>query len=241
MLDWFAQHAVERGWDLAPDLVMAGLTTADLDTIAGRLPEATVADAVSWLCASLSGTALTGELESAAERISDLVGAIKDYSYMDQAPIQDVDIHAGIDATLKIFGYKLKKGGVRIVRDYDRTLPKITAYGSELNQVWTNLIANAVEALAEQQDKQITIRTFRKDASVVVEVSDNGPGIPREIQARIWEPFFTTKGVGEGTGLGLDITRRIVVRQHHGDISLKSQPGDTRFRVSLPIEQPANG
>jgi signal transduction histidine kinase len=241
LLTWFAEHAVERGWDLAPDLVTAGLGTDDLDAMAVRLPGEVLADAISWLCATLSAAALSGELESSAERISDLVKAIKDYSYMDQAPIQDVDVHAGIDATLKIFSYKLKHSKVRIVREYDRTLPKITVYGSELNQVWTNLIANAVEAVSGQEDQQITIRTFRKQDNVVVEIGDNGPGILREIQARIWEPFFTTKGVGEGTGLGLDITRRIVVRQHHGDISVTSQPGDTRFRVTLPIEQPPNG
>jgi signal transduction histidine kinase len=241
LLTWFEQHGVERGWDLAPDLVTAGLTTADLDAIAARLPGAVMADAISWLCVTLSTLALTGELESSAERISDLVRAIKDYSYMDQAPIQDVDIHAGIDATLKIFSYKLKHSKVRIIREYDRTLPKITVYGSQLNQVWTNLIANAVEAVSNQSDQQITIRTSRMKDNVVVDVCDNGPGIVREIQARIWEPFFTTKGVGEGTGLGLDTTRRIVVRQHHGDISVTSQPGDTRFRVVLPIAQPANG
>jgi len=241
LLRWFEAHGVERGWDLAPDLVTAGLTTADLDVIASRLPAEVLSDSISWLCATLSAVALTGELESSAERISDLVKAIKDYSYMDQAPIQNVDVHAGIDTTLKIFGYKLKFSKIRIVREYDRTLPKITAYGSELNQVWTNLIANAVEAVSGQQDQQITIRTYADGNSVVVEICDNGPGILKELQARIWEPFFTTKGVGEGTGLGLDTTRRIVVRHHHGDISVSSKPGDTRFRVVLPIEQPVNG
>ena len=241
LVSWFESHGVERGWDLAPDLVAAGLGTADLDVIAERLPGDAVANAVSWLCASLSATALANEVETSAGRISDLVKAIKDYSYMDQAPVQDVDVHAGIDDTLKIVGYKLRKAGIEVVRDYDRSLPHITAYGSELNQVWTNLIVNAVEAMYPVGPGRIAIRTFRQDDNVIVELADSGPGIPREIQSRIWEPFFTTKGVGEGSGLGLDIARRIIVRRHHGDITVTSEPGNTCFRICLPISQPPNG
>jgi signal transduction histidine kinase len=240
LLAWFTAHSIERGWDLAPDLVSAGFGIAELDALAARLPGNSVGNAVSWICASLSGSALADAVETSAERISELVKAIKDYSYMDQAPVQDVDIHAGIDDTLKLFGYKLKKAGIEVVRQYDRSLPHITVYGSELNQVWTNLMANAVDAISPQGHGRITIRTSRKEDNLVVEFSDTGPGIPRELQSRIWEPFFTTKSVGEGTGLGLDTTRRIVVRLHHGDIRVTSQPGDTRFRVSLPIEQPAD-
>jgi signal transduction histidine kinase len=206
-----------------------------------QLPSSSVEYAVSWFCASLSAMALTDTVESSAGRISELVKAIKDYSYMDQAPVQDVDIHAGIDDTLKLFSYKLKRAGIEVVRQYDRSLPHITVHGSELNQVWTNLMANAVEAMSPQGHGRITIHTTRENDNIVVEIGDTGPGILRDLQSRIWEPFFTTKGVGEGTGLGLDTTRRIVVRQHHGDISVTSQPGDTRFRISLPINQPANG
>lgn len=240
LLAWFTAHDIARGWDLAPDLVSAGLGTADLEDLAARLPAAALGHAVSWLCASLSASSLTGEVETSATRLSELVRAIKDYSYMDQAPIQDVDIHTGLDDTLKLFGYKLKNAHIEIVRDYDRTLPHITAYGSALNQVWTNLLANAVEALAPQEHRRITIRTSRDGDNIIVEIADNGPGILRDLQARIWEPFFTTKSVGEGSGLGLDTTRRIVERQHHGQISVTSQPGETRFRVCLPIEQPSN-
>jgi signal transduction histidine kinase len=241
LLDWFDAHGIEGGWDLAPDLVSAGIATSDLDAIEERLPRTATANAVSWLCLSVSAAALTDEVEISAGRISELVQAIKDYSYMDQAPIQNVDIHAGIEDTLKIFGYKLKKAGIEVVRDYDRSLPRITAYGSELNQVWTNLIANAVDALAPRGNGRITIRTSREGDSVVVEIVDDGPGIPREIRSRIWEPFFTTKGVGVGSGMGLDSARRIVVARHRGEIGVTSQPGDTRFRVSLPIDQPASG
>ena len=240
LLVWFTAHRIERGWDLAPDLVAAGVGIADLDALAARLPGNSVGNAVSWVCASVSGSALADAVETSAGRISELVKAIKDYSYMDQAPVQNVDIHSGIDDTLKLFGYKFKKAGIEVVRQYDRSLPHLTVYGSELNQVWTNLLANAVDAMSPQGRGRITIRTSRKEDNIVVEIGDNGPGIPRELQSRIWEPFFTTKGVGDGTGLGLDTTRRIVVRRHHGDIRVTSQPGDTRFRVSLPIEQSAS-
>lgn len=240
LLTWFSAHQIERGWDLAPDLVTAGVGLADLEALNARLPVDSVGNAVSWLCACVSGSALADAVETSAGRIADLVKAIKDYSYMDQAPVQDVDIHAGIDDTLTLFGYKLKKANIEIDRQYDRSLPNITVHGSELNQVWTNLMANAVEAMAAQGHGRITLRTLRKDDNIIVEVGDTGPGIPRELQSRIWEPFFTTKGVGEGSGLGLDTTRRIIVRVHHGDIRVISQPGDTRFMVSLPIDQPAN-
>ncbi|HEX3724341.1 MAG TPA: ATP-binding protein [Nitrolancea sp.] len=238
LLAWLKAHGIERGWDLAPDLVTAGVGTADLEPIVARLPLTSAANAVSWLCTSLSAAALADTVEHSAGRISELVKAIKDYSYMDQAPIQDVDIHDGIENTLKLFVFKFKASKIEIVRQYDRGLPHLTVYGSELNQVWTNLMANAVEAMAPQGHGRLTIRTSREDDNVIVEISDTGPGIPRDVQSRIWEPFFTTKGVGDGTGLGLDTTRRIVVRQHHGDISVSSQPGETRFRVCLPIKQP---
>jgi signal transduction histidine kinase len=237
LTDWFAAHGVERGWDLAPDLVAAGFGITDLEALAVRLPAEATPYAVSWLCTALSAAALTGEVERSAGRISELVRAVKSYTFMDQAPIQDVDVHRGLDDTLTILAFKLRNAHIEVRREYDRTLPPITAYGSELNQVWTNLIANAVEALAPRGHGRIAIRTSRAGDSVVVEVTDDGPGILPEHQSRIWEPFFTTKGVGEGTGLGLDTVRRIVVRNHHGDISVTSRPGDTRFRVTLPIEQ----
>ena len=177
---------------------------------------------------------LIGEIENSTKRISDLVGAIKEYSYMDQAPLQEVDIHHGIESTLTILGHRLKQG-VTVIRDYDPDLPRVSAYGGELNQIWTNLIDNAIDAMDGKGE--LRIRSKRNLDRVLVEIGDNGPGIPPEIQARIFDPFFTTKGVGQGTGLGLDTACRIA-RKHHGDIRVVSKPGDTRFQVDLPITQP---
>jgi signal transduction histidine kinase len=175
------------------------------------------------------------EIEDATTRVSTLVGAAKQYSQLDRAPFQVVDVHDLLSSTLLMMSVKLK--GIKIVKDYDKSLPKIPAYASELNQVWTNLIDNAAAAM--HGEGTLTIRTARDDASVLVEIGDTGPGIPKEIQERIFEPFFSTKPVGEGTGLGLDIAWRIVVKKHHGDLRVESVPGDTRFQVRLPI-QPEN-
>jgi signal transduction histidine kinase len=161
-----------------------------------------------------------------------LVGAAKQYSQMDRAPFQVVDVHELLDSTLVMFGGKLT--GVQVVKDYDRTLPHIPAYAGELNQVWTNMIDNALGAMGGSGT--LTVRTFRQDRHLVVEIGDTGPGIPAEVKSRIFEPFFTTKPVGEGTGLGLEISWRIVVNKHHGDIRVESVPGDTRFQVLLPLE-----
>ncbi len=179
-----------------------------------------------------SGIGLLKEIEQSTAHISELVNAIKEYSYMDQAPLQEVDVHEGLESTLTILRHKLK--GAVVTREYD-DLPRISAYGSELNQVWTNLIDNAIDAVGNQG--QIRLRTWCEDGQVLVEIADNGPGIPPEIQPRIFEPFFTTKGVGQGTGLGLVTSYRTVVGKHKGDIHVFSQPGDTRFQVRLPIEQ----
>jgi signal transduction histidine kinase len=179
---------------------------------------------------------LVNEIQNSAGRISELVGAMKEYSHLDKGPFALVDIHEGLESTLVIMQHKLKKG-VKVVRDYDRDLPKICARAGELNQVWTNLIDNAVDAMSAAG--VLTVRTRSHNGSVVVEIGDTGPGIPAELQRRIFEPFFTTKEVGQGTGLGLDMSYRIVVRRHHGDIRVESAPGDTRFLVSLPIDQPS--
>ena len=175
------------------------------------------------------------EIEDATTRVSTLVGAAKQYSQLDRAPFQVVDVHDLLSSTLLMMSVKLK--GIKIVKDYDKSLPKIPAYASELNQVWTNLIDNAAQAM--NGEGTLTIRTARDDGNVLVEIGDTGPGIPKEIQERIFEPFFSTKPVGEGTGLGLDIAWRIVVKKHHGDLRVESVPGDTRFQVRLPI-QPEN-
>lgn len=228
-------HGVDRGWDAASVLVGSGMTLGQLDDLAAVLDSKLLPAAVTWLEATLQMMDLSMEVETSLARISDLVGAMKEYSYMDQAAFQKIDIHKGIESTLKMFSPRLK-GGVEVVRDYDRGLPRIFAFASELNQVWTNLIANALDAM--DGTGRLTIRTARSDDGVTVEVGDTGPGIPPAIQPRIFEPFFTTKTMGSGTGLGLDISYRVVTLRHGGSITVTSQPGDTRFQVSLPLTPP---
>lgn len=233
VIDWLERHGVADAWKLAPTLVGAGLDTVWLDRIESHIPHSALGDVLTWLEASLTGAGLLDEIEHSNERICNLVQAVKDYSYMDQAPLQEVDIHDGLESTLTILGHKLKQG-VLVIRDYDEGLPRIWAYGSELNQVWTNLIDNAIDAMSGRG--QVWIRTLCENDCVLVEIADNGPGIPAEIQSHIFEPFFTTKGVGQGTGLGLHIVYRVIVEQHRGDIRIISQPGDTRFQVRLPVK-----
>jgi signal transduction histidine kinase len=176
---------------------------------------------------------LLNEIESSTSRISDLVRAIKEYTFMDQAPVHNVDVVRSLETTLTILNHKLKHG-VMVQRDYARVPLLVNSFGSELNQIWTNLIDNAIDAMGGAGE--LRVRTYRQDASVVVEISDNGPGIPPEIKSRIFEPFFTTKGVGEGTGLGLDTVQRIV-KKHRGSIQVTSIPGDTGFQVWLPVAE----
>jgi len=232
--NWLEERGIADGWKFAPTLVGAGLYTDWLDTVAQKVSNHSLAKVLNWLVKTLTAVGLLNEIEHCTGRISTLVQAVKDYSYMDQAPLQEVDVHEGLESTLTILNHKLKQG-VSVIREYDRSLPRITAYGSELNQVWTNLIDNAIDAMNGQG--QVWIRTSRENDHVLVEIADNGPGVPPEIQAHIFEPFFTTKGVGEGTGLGLHIAYRVVVGQHQGDLRVISQPGDTRFQVRLPVNQ----
>jgi signal transduction histidine kinase len=236
--DWLEEHGVAGGWDLAPTLVAGGLDVDWLSDAVGHCPPAAVEPAIRWLAYTVETEGLMTEIEDATTRISTLVTAAKQYSQMDRAPFQVVDVHELLDSTLVMLGRKLGDG-VRVVREYDRSLPPLPAYAAELNQVWTNLIDNAVAAMGG--DGTLTLRTSRDDDCVVVEVGDTGAGIPPEVKSRIFEPFFTTKPVGEGTGLGLDISWRIVVNKHHGDISVDSRPGDTRFRVRLPYSPRGDG
>jgi signal transduction histidine kinase len=185
------------------------------------------------IAASVEVAGLLNEIESSTSRISDLVGAIKEYTYMDQAPVQNVDIVKSLEVTLTILNHKLKKGVV-VKRDYPKEPLLINSFGSELNQVWTNIIDNAIDAMNGKGE--LRVRAFREDPCVVVEIGDNGPGISPQVKAHIFEPFFTTKGVGEGTGLGLDTVQRIV-KKHRGNIQVNSKPGDTRFQIWLPIAQ----
>ena len=233
LVDWMDARGVPESCALAGALAEGGLTEEALETLAAHLPDpAALAASLAWLGSSLEAMALLRTAEQSADRISDLVTAIKAYSYMDQAPSQEVDVSASLETTLTILRFKWKHG-VEIVRDYAPDLPCITAHGSELNQVWTNLMDNALDALAGRG--HLFVRTAREDDHVLVEIGDDGPGIPEDIQGRIFEPFFTTKGVGEGTGLGLDTAYRVVVTRHHGDIRVLSEPGHTRFQVRLPI------
>jgi signal transduction histidine kinase len=227
-----AQVDDAEGWRLAPMLVSAGVTVDELEDLKARLGGGVLREALTWLEGTLRVVELLRVIEHSATRISDLVKSVKAYAYMDQAPQQDVDIHEGLENTLRILAHKLT--GVNVIREYDRTLPRITVYGSELNQVWTNVIDNAVDAM--QGHGELRIRSWRENERIMVEIGDNGPGIPKDVQSRIFEPFFTTKGIGEGTGMGLDIAYRVIVERHGGNITVKSEPGDTRFRMCLPIE-----
>ena len=229
--DWLDAQGIAQGWELAPTLAEAGLDPVRLETLAERVGDAALADTLAWLAAAHAAHDLARQVEQSAGRISDLVGAIKSYSYMDQSPRQEIDVHEGLDSTLTILGHKLKN--IAVSRDYDRALPRFQAYGSELNQVWTNILDNAADAMGGRG--KLTVRTARENDYALVEIGDDGPGIPPDVQPRIFEPFFTTKEMGQGTGLGLDMSYRIVVGRHHGEICVESRPGDTRFQVRLPL------
>ncbi len=224
------QHGIANSWQYATPLVESGVQPEPLNRLLGTVRSTIAEPALKRVSALLEINDLLSELENSTSKISDLVRAIKEYSYMDQAPVQDVDLAKGLENTLTIMAHKLKKG-VNIQRDYHDTPLLVNSYGSELNQVWTNIIDNAVDAM--HGEGELRIKTYLEGDCAVVEIGDSGPGIPPEIQSRIFEPFFTTKGVGEGTGLGLDTTLRIV-RKHRGSINVTSSPGDTRFQIRLP-------
>ncbi len=223
---------VAEPWRLAEPLAAAGVDDAWLDAVAAAAGPAADA-AVSWVAAMVSAHALTVELQESTHRMSDLVAAVKSYAYMDRADLVEVDLHEGLETTLKVLGHKLKHTSIELVRDYDRSLPKLTVRGSELNQVWTNLLDNAIDALGERGT--ITITTRRDGACALVDIGDDGPGIPPEARDRVFESFYTTKDVGRGSGLGLATARRIVNDRHDGSLTFDSEPGRTTFHVSLPI------
>jgi signal transduction histidine kinase len=232
---WLEEHGVTDAWDLAPPLVAAGIDAGQLEQVAAGVPAELLPRAVGTLAAACEAESLLDEVVEATGRISKLVGAAKQYTQMDRSPLQNLDVHDGLESTLTMLGHKLGEG-IEVARDYDRSLPKLPAYEGELNQVWTNLIDNAVDAM--DGSGTLTVRTRRDDDCVLVEIGDTGPGIPEPVAAHIFEPFYTTKPVGKGTGLGLDICWRIVVQRHGGDLRFTSTPGDTRFQVLLPTGGP---
>ena len=233
--DWLEERRVADAWRLAPTFVATGMTAGDLERLVAGVPAAVLPAAIPWVETGVALHLLLGEMENAARRISGLVGSIKEYSHMDRELTEkaETDLHRALDSTLTMLGHKAKAKAVKVIRDYDPDLPAVPAFAGELNQVWTNLLDNALDAVAP--GGRVTVRTRRIDHQAEVEIGDDGPGIPAELLGRIWEPFFTTKPMGEGSGLGLDIARRIVVGRHGGEMRLESRPGDTRFLVSLPI------
>ncbi|MGB7239535.1 MAG: ATP-binding protein [Rhodococcus sp. (in: high G+C Gram-positive bacteria)] len=232
--DWFDDHDIAGGWDLAPTFVQAGLDVAWLEKVAATVDESkTLEGAIRWLNYTVETELLMNEIADSTTRVSTLVGAAKQYSQMDRAPYQTVDIRELLDSTLVMLARKIGDD-IAVVKEYDPAVPPIPAYAAELNQVWTNLIDNAVQAM--DGVGTLTVRTVLDHDQVQIEICDTGPGVPDAIKSRIFEPFFTTKPVGEGTGLGLDISWRIVVKKHQGDLNLTSEPGDTRFIVRLPID-----
>ena len=237
LADWIEDHGLENGWELAPTLVSANLDVERLDELAegpdGLRGEALVG-ALEWLGATLNLAALVDEVGQSTGRITELVRAMKEYSHMDKAAMCEVDVREGLESTLTILAHKLRKG-VEVEREYAEGVPRLCANGGELNQVWTNIVDNAVDAMGGQG--KLKVKTSGDGEYVLVEIADDGPGIPREVQGRVFEPFFTTKGVGEGTGLGLDIVRRIVAG-HGGEIRVDSEPGETSFKVRLPVAGP---
>jgi signal transduction histidine kinase len=234
MTTWLEQHGVPHASRFAAGLVEANVEMDPLQHLIGKFDARVLHDALTRIVAAVSAEKLTREIEASTGRISELVQAIKEYSYMDQMPEQEIDIHQGIESTLIMLKFQLKKN-INVKREFDKTLPRLCAHGSELNQVWTNLIDNAIDAMDGKGE--LRIRTSRELDTLLVEIIDSGPGIPENVKPHIFEPFFTTKGVGEGTGLGLDTAYRIV-RSHRGEITFDSRPGRTCFQVRLPLQPP---
>jgi signal transduction histidine kinase len=231
LTDWLDDHDVQASWDVAPVLAAAGLDVPWMEEVLAAVGPTYLEGAVRWLMYTIDTESLMNEIDDSVTRISTLVGAAKQYSQIDRAPYQVVDLRELLKSTLVMMSGKLQ--GYEVVKDFDPDLPPIPAYAAELNQVWTNIIDNAVSAMGGSGT--LTIRTKKDGEHAVVEIGDTGPGIPPEVRRRIFEPFFTTKPIGEGTGLGLDISWRIVVKKHHGDLRVESTPGDTRFKIVLPL------
>jgi signal transduction histidine kinase len=231
LLDWLEGHGVDDAWRIAPPLASAGVDLEWCERVAEVLETNTIGPGIDWVAGTLATAALLSEVSEATGRVSTLVAAVKSYSQLDRASLQLIDVTEGIESTLLVLGQKLK-AGITVVRDYAADLPSIEAMPSELNQVWTNLIDNAIDAMDGTGTLRISTRVDGE--SVIVQIADSGSGMPEEVQAHAFDPFFTTKDVGKGTGLGLDISHRIVVERHHGEITIESVPGETVMTVRLP-------
>jgi len=229
--EWFEQHHIAEGWNMSGVFVAAGLDVPWLESLISAIPSASQAAAVQWIESRLNLKFLLKQVENSTSRIVELVKSVKSYTHMDSSAMEEIDIHQGIETTLTMLSHKLKS--VTVKRAYDQNLPRVMAYGGELNQVWTNLIDNAIDAV--DGNGKICIGTFQEGDHVMVEIVDNGAGIPPDVQSHIFEPFFTTKSVGAGTGLGLVICHRIIADRHGGEIEFESKPGETRFKVRLPL------
>jgi len=234
--DWLIEHGVERDWLIAPPFAAAGLDIAWCERVAAVLDGGPLEAGLEWVASSLSTATLLSEVKESTRRISDLIAAVRSYSQLDRASMQQMDLAEGIESTLVMLAHKLQ-GGVTVVRDYGNDVPRIQAIAGELNQVWTNLIDNAIDAMKGTGTLRVSTRV--NENGVVVEIGDTGPGMPKEVQTHAFEPFYTTKDVGKGTGLGLDISRRIIVERHGGEITIESRPDETVLRVSLPLRPTA--
>ncbi len=230
--EWLGAHGVKDGHGAAAVLIDAGLDESWADRVLADVAPLEPADVLAWVTSRVTSARITRELEDATSRITQLIQAVREYSYLDQAPLQEIDIHDGLESTLAVLGHKLSERGTTVVRDYDRTLPRVQVHAAELNQVWTNLIDNAISASGD--GGTVTLRTRRSGDYFCVELEDDGPGVPADVRDRVFDAFFTTKEPGEGTGLGLDIAKRIVAR-HRGDLRLKDSDGGATFQVLLPI------
>lgn len=234
--EWLENRNVPDAWELAEPLVAAGLTTEDLEQVSSKVRAEVLPQVVAWLSAVATAATQVCTISRSSTRVSQLVETLKGYAYLDQTPLQDVDVNEALEQTLSILNYELEH--VEVVRDYDKNLPAITGYGNELNEVWTSLIENALDAMqtsTNNSHRRLQLTTKQEPDRVFIEIVDNGPGIPTEQQSRIFDPFFTTKAVGEGSGLGLSLVYRTVVERHQGDIQVSSKPGETRFSVRLPV------
>jgi len=230
--NWLEKREIEDAWEIASAMVKSHIEKSDLDAVVKLLPVTSLKPVIVWLCRTITAYNLTTDIIRSMRSISELVSVVNSYSHMDRAPEEYIDIHTGIEDTISLLTHKMSD--IKVIREYDRNLPHIQVQGSEFNQVWMNLMDNALTAMGEQGI--LTIHTFKEENFIVVTIMDNGPGIPKEIQSRIFEPFFTTKDVGKGTGLSLDVCQRIITKQYNGEIGFESQAGETIFKVCIPLD-----